>query len=45
MIVDDIKKRITEAMKARRQVEREILRLAYSAQWMTFVAGFDFFRC
>jgi uncharacterized protein YqeY len=30
MIVDDIKKRITEAMKARRQVEREILRLALS---------------
>lgn len=28
MIVDDIKKRITEAMKARKQVEREILRLA-----------------
>lgn len=28
MIVDDIKKRITEAMKAKKPVEREILRLA-----------------
>lgn len=28
MLVDDIKKRITEAMKAKKQIDREILRLA-----------------